>query len=398
MDASILNEPSDPTPLASPPPGPGRAGARGWTSCSEGLEDSSPSWDSSGWLDESSFMPRSDPHPMIHRPLGGAHAAYHPVPQTSQNNHLLKPRALNFTQQSSQPPAFRAVGQRSARCASSPIQKETAERVCWRMGGHPCLSLELEPPFTQPPESFTDSLPTYVVSAASVIPQDAPIGAVFARGLGVGPGANPSARADPCLSISAPESQWHAPLDGAKPRPWSPSSASEESRAPWSPSSASEGKRPSGTPQSQSDYDFGLKALRIMTNHLSALDAEGVHPEQRAALIGEIDTLKSQFCSPALVRATARHRRFAMTPEARQIFEDWLQENKHPYPTAKQKAVLARQTQLSSRQVNDWFTNYRKRHWQKLHTDEGGDKPERAGYLESAADMESSSMEKDCYV
>ena len=88
----------------------------------------------------------------------------------------------------------------------------------------------------------------------------------------------------------------------------------------------------------------------------------------------------------------ARRRRFTMTPEARQIFDSWLQEHQHPYPTATQKVALARLTQLSSKQINDWFTNYRKRHW---HKQESGVKP--VGCVEESTPdyVDACSMETD---
>jgi hypothetical protein len=39
---------------------------------------------------------------------------------------------------------------------------------------------------------------------------------------------------------------------------------------------------------------------------------------------------------------------------------------RNPYPSSEQKAELARASNLTVKQVNNWFTNFRKRHWRPL--------------------------------
>eukprot|EP00899_Mesostigma_viride_P019283 jgi/Mesvir1/27356/Mv07167-RA.1 len=46
----------------------------------------------------------------------------------------------------------------------------------------------------------------------------------------------------------------------------------------------------------------------------------------------------------------------------------WFVNFTNPYPTEKEKARLGEQTGLSRTQINNWFINQRKRHWQRLFT------------------------------
>nr|AAW62518.1 KNOTTED1-like protein [Selaginella kraussiana] len=41
----------------------------------------------------------------------------------------------------------------------------------------------------------------------------------------------------------------------------------------------------------------------------------------------------------------------------------WFQHLEHPYPSEAQKATLAATTKLDPKQINNWFINQRKRHW-----------------------------------
>ena len=75
--------------------------------------------------------------------------------------------------------------------------------------------------------------------------------------------------------------------------------------------------------------------------------------------------LKKRFCGPALLRAHSRHRRFALTNDSKRVLKQWFNAHlEHPYPTQREKEALARAANLSVKQINDWFTNYRKRHWE----------------------------------
>jgi len=50
------------------------------------------------------------------------------------------------------------------------------------------------------------------------------------------------------------------------------------------------------------------------------------------------------------------------SPDVTHILVDWLTENiKYPYPNTQEQAILLRKTGLSKRQLQNWFTNARKR-------------------------------------
>ena len=67
-----------------------------------------------------------------------------------------------------------------------------------------------------------------------------------------------------------------------------------------------------------------------------------------------------------MMRAAARHRRFSLASASKRVLKAWFDEHlDSPYPTPKEKSLLARSAGLSIKQVNDWFTNYRKRHWEQ---------------------------------
>ena len=54
-------------------------------------------------------------------------------------------------------------------------------------------------------------------------------------------------------------------------------------------------------------------------------------------------------------------------PQSSEILQAWVQLNlSHPFPTAFTKMHLAASSNMSIRQVNDWFKNYRKRHWDNV--------------------------------
>ena len=58
--------------------------------------------------------------------------------------------------------------------------------------------------------------------------------------------------------------------------------------------------------------------------------------------------------------------RFSLASASKRVLKAWFDEHlDSPYPTPKEKSLLARSAGLSIKQVNDWFTNYRKRHWEQ---------------------------------
>ena len=58
-------------------------------------------------------------------------------------------------------------------------------------------------------------------------------------------------------------------------------------------------------------------------------------------------------------------RRYSLGSEARRVLKGWVDGHlADPYPSVQEKQQLAAHANLSIKQVNDWFTNYRKRHWE----------------------------------
>ena len=113
----------------------------------------------------------------------------------------------------------------------------------------------------------------------------------------------------------------------------------------------------------QSQMNFGLEVLRMINAYKKTIEF-GPKTAGRQKLLASIGNFKTKYCSPALLKANARHRRFAITSEAKHIFKRWIQDHIYrPYPSQAEKEEMARLGNLSVKQVNDWFTNYRKRHW-----------------------------------
>ncbi|KAF9916428.1 Homeobox protein pknox2 [Lobosporangium transversale] len=47
------------------------------------------------------------------------------------------------------------------------------------------------------------------------------------------------------------------------------------------------------------------------------------------------------------------------------VLKNWIdQHSSHPFPNKKEKAELCSQASITERQLNNWFTNYRRRHLQ----------------------------------
>ena len=48
------------------------------------------------------------------------------------------------------------------------------------------------------------------------------------------------------------------------------------------------------------------------------------------------------------------------------MLKAWVDRNiEDPYPSVAEKNELAQETGLTLKQINDWFTNFRKRHWEE---------------------------------
>ena len=124
------------------------------------------------------------------------------------------------------------------------------------------------------------------------------------------------------------------------------------------------GKTPS---EPQACVSFGLRALQIINKCQPIIErAAGENADsQSIELLREIDELKRKYCGPVLLRAHSRHRRFSLTNDSKRLLKQWFNEHiEHPYPTQREKEALAKTASLSLKQINDWFTNYRKRHWE----------------------------------
>ncbi|KAK1419998.1 hypothetical protein QVD17_29490 [Tagetes erecta] len=71
---------------------------------------------------------------------------------------------------------------------------------------------------------------------------------------------------------------------------------------------------------------------------------------------GRISSLKQEF--------TKKKKKGKLPKEARQTLLDWWSSHyKWPYPTESDKISLAETTGLDPKQINNWFINQRKRHW-----------------------------------
>eukprot|EP00327_Prymnesium_parvum_P033981 CAMPEP_0195593650 /NCGR_PEP_ID=MMETSP0815-20121206/999_1 /TAXON_ID=97485 /ORGANISM="Prymnesium parvum, Strain Texoma1" /LENGTH=269 /DNA_ID=CAMNT_0040732807 /DNA_START=121 /DNA_END=930 /DNA_ORIENTATION=- len=105
------------------------------------------------------------------------------------------------------------------------------------------------------------------------------------------------------------------------------------------------------------------KVLLMCQQALSAL-VDPTHKVHSEALA------KAQKLGPRLRgtynRSTAcrSNLRFSLTSQSRNVLKQWVDQHlDHPYPSPLEKNVLARAANISLKQVNDWFTNFRKRHW-----------------------------------
>ena len=121
----------------------------------------------------------------------------------------------------------------------------------------------------------------------------------------------------------------------------------------------------SKAPEPQACVSFGLRALQVINKCQPIIERYAATEGEGEELLSEIEELKKRFCGPALLRAHSRHRRFSLTNDSKRLLKQWFNDHiEHPYPTQREKDALARSAGLSLKQINDWFTNYRKRHWE----------------------------------
>ena len=118
---------------------------------------------------------------------------------------------------------------------------------------------------------------------------------------------------------------------------------------------------------------FSDEAMRVLTTCEQLLAGGGEAAVADSAMVlNEIAQLRKRYCRPASRpgdepsrKSICRHRRYSLSSDARKVLQEWV--NSHiddPYPSVEEKQVLAKQGSLSIKQVNDWFTNWRKRHWE----------------------------------
>jgi hypothetical protein len=119
---------------------------------------------------------------------------------------------------------------------------------------------------------------------------------------------------------------------------------------------------------------FSDEAMRVLATCEKLLgDQAGgrIAFSDRESVLREIATLKKRFgrrearpSSPTR-SSIMRHRRYSLGVDARRVLKNWVDRNiEDPYPSVQEKIQLAEEAGLTMKQVNDWFTNFRKRHWE----------------------------------
>eukprot|EP01133_Synstelium_polycarpum_P006532 gene6532-7564_t len=76
----------------------------------------------------------------------------------------------------------------------------------------------------------------------------------------------------------------------------------------------------------------------------------------------KVNGVSSNDDVPSMSHGKTKKKRGKLPNEATSTLKKWLFEhNMHPYPTEEEKGVLAHSTSLSFSQINNWFTNARRR-------------------------------------
>lgn len=141
---------------------------------------------------------------------------------------------------------------------------------------------------------------------------------------------------------------------------------------PWPATADTELDTPTGaTPQEEEKprIRFSDDAMRVISSCERILREQPTELNfaERTQILRDISQLKKRYTnsSQAASRSSiSRHRRYSLGSEARRVLKGWVDTNmEDPYPSVAEKHQLAQQANLSIKQVNDWFTNYRKRHW-----------------------------------
>ena len=112
---------------------------------------------------------------------------------------------------------------------------------------------------------------------------------------------------------------------------------------------------------------FGDDAMRVLQTCQILLTGGECAEDERERVIAEISLLMKRYSRHAepSKSSISRHRRYSLGAEARRILKGWVDLHiDDPYPSVSEKHELAMAAGLSIKQVNDWFTNFRKRHWE----------------------------------
>ena len=167
------------------------------------------------------------------------------------------------------------------------------------------------------------------------------------------------------------------------------SPASKKSGSPNFASSPPCGKlQLSSFPSGPAPLDIDVqRVLNMCQTALEALvDPKQLAHAQHAEALSAIYMLKPRLQN-SLKRAAHRHRRFSLSTDSRRILKQWFDaHDDNPYPTPLEKNMLAAAANMNVKQVNYWFTNYRKRHWQ--WNDEWAEKSELSELAPAASEAD----------
>jgi len=115
--------------------------------------------------------------------------------------------------------------------------------------------------------------------------------------------------------------------------------------------------------EGSANEDFGDEEYKVHLDH----DAHGRMSHDKMGRVGQFRP--DQECSARLSPPTAAARKNAGKFDKQQVqpLMQWLLENsENPYPSTEIKATLSKASGLSLQQVQNWFINMRKRHWNPM--------------------------------
>ena len=115
---------------------------------------------------------------------------------------------------------------------------------------------------------------------------------------------------------------------------------------------------------------FKDEAMRVLYEcEQMLLQGKGGALSNRDRVLKDIAQLKRRYSRSTSASAPSRssimrQRRYSLGIDARRVLKTWVEDHlEDPYPSVQDKQQLGAATQLTMKQINDWFTNYRKRHW-----------------------------------